>query len=822
MILFAVAGCGNKAVQSDLPIHRLEEGGEKGTFTLENSSLKFELDASTTYFSVTDKDSGNVWYSNEPEIQNDTATGDAKNTLLSTVVIEYGNSVGGGARLNNYTYSISEQTYTIEQEEDLIRVNYTIGKPPAFRIIPMGISVSRLESFTTDEDVLANITPVYKLTDLSKISDEAERDTLIETWPGIEAEPFYILRDSAQEYRLADAEEAFEQVGYSMDDFYMDSIEVEQDDSSLYYNVSLEYTLDDGDLVVNVPFEKMAWLNEFPLRKLYLLPSLGAGNTDDEGYFIVPEGTGAIIEFNNGKTSQSSYTNLYYGWDEATKREQLIENKRALYNAFVIASNGSAVMCITEENEEIAQLNADISGKNSSYNMAYNIFTIVNSETISPSTLNSNSVLIYDTPSKEGNITQRYVFVDSDDYNDIALVYRDYLLETNSNLTENYNDTMPVYVDMLGAVKSTQQILGVPALLIEPLTTFNQADYILSQLKNGGLDNINVIYKGALSGGYDNDTVIDKAKVLSELGSEKGLTSLIANHTDMDFYLEADVQTAMGNNFSKIADVGRYVTRDYINASTYSMARFTIDLEKPQYYGLNPGAINESILTLGEKASDIGAAGISLRNVGKVLNTDYNVKNPVPRSQASTAQQDGMQSAMDMGNKVITNGGAVYTLNQSEAMLNIDLAGGNYNIIDEKIPFYTLAIHGLVDYSTVPINLSPDYQLSLLLSADNGAALYFSFMNESSMVLQTTNYTQFYGADFSGWGQRAVDIYARYNYEMGHTFGQKMVHHENVGNDISVTTYEDGTRVYVNYGSKDYTVNGVTIGARDYTVQKGG
>jgi hypothetical protein len=47
-----------------------------------------------------------------------------------------------------------------------------------------------------------------------------------------------------------------------------------------------------------------------------------------------------------------------------------------------------------------------------------------------------------------------------------------------------------------------------------------------------------------------------------------------------------------------------------------------------------------------------------------------------------------------------------------------------------------------------------------------------------------------------------------------------MTGHENLNQFVSVTVYEDGTRVYVNYGYSDYTGNGVTVPARDYLVVK--
>ena len=48
-----------------------------------------------------------------------------------------------------------------------------------------------------------------------------------------------------------------------------------------------------------------------------------------------------------------------------------------------------------------------------------------------------------------------------------------------------------------------------------------------------------------------------------------------------------------------------------------------------------------------------------------------------------------------------------------------------------------------------------------------------------------------------------------------------MVGHENITNDVSVTKYADGTKVYVNYGYGDYvTDDNVKVPARDYVVKR--
>ena len=105
-----------------------------------------------------------------------------------------------------------------------------------------------------------------------------------------------------------------------------------------------------------------------------------------------------------------------------------------------------------------------------------------------------------------------------------------------------------------------------------------------------------------------------------------------------------------------------------------------------------------------------------------------------------------------------------------------------------------------------------------MYSAEYGAGLSFTVMKESSFALQKTLYTEYYGSDYDAWRDRMVEYYTRYNSELGHVFNQEMVDHQNISGTLSVTTYADGTKVYVNYDFEDATADGQTIPARDYLV----
>ena len=201
------------------------------------------------------------------------------------------------------------------------------------------------------------------------------------------------------------------------------------------------------------------------------------------------------------------------------------------------------------------------------------------------------------------------------------------------------------------------------------------------------------------------------------------------------------------------------------------------------------------------------------------LSSDFDRKNTYSREAVKELHEEKLQATNDAGTDIMINMGNDYAVPYSDMVTNMDLRGNSYTILDECIPFYQIAIHGHVNYTGEPINICGNTQDEILYAAEYGAGLSFTLMRESAFALQKTLYTQYYGSDYEAWHDDMVDIYTRFNAELGHVYNQEMTDHVNYTQELACTSYEDGTKVYVNYGyAEAETPDGVLVPARDYLV----
>jgi hypothetical protein len=808
--------------------------GNDGTtedIVLENQYLELRFFPETTEIVLTEKATGTKWYSN-PAGEDPLADTVTRYLMRSLFSVEYTDVSGIGQTLYSSEQSVSLGAYDYSIADGVLEVNYSIGNIERTYIIPPAIPEERMLPFfeNMNSGDISLVKAGYRLYDINNLRTNDNRTELLSLYPDLSRRKIYVLRAEAPEYQKIEFEVIFANAGYTYDN-YLDDIAnypLASGKERPAFNLTFRYSLEGNALVLNVPFDKIAYRAEYPMVRLAVLPYFGAGGLEDEGYLMVPDGSGALIYFNNGRQNQLTYSNFVYGWDEGLIRDAVINDNKAPFPAFGVQNNGEALLCIIEEGASYASVRANVSGLNSSWNNVYPRFEVVHSALMNISGRSDREVYQYERGLPEGEgLTLRYIACKQSGYVGMAKEYRACLINKFPFLKKQ-GSGVPIAVEIPGAVNKTQHRLGIPFDLPLKLTSYNEASGMIEDFAKFGWKNVNIKLNGWFNRSVDH-SIPTHIKLISDLGSKKDFRSLVdsANQNGYNIYPEADFffmrDKRIFDGFSLYRDVSRYVSRERIQRYPYSFVWFG---ERKLWGKLNyiarPVVAMSMIDNFNKESDSLGLKNIAFRNMGAKLAGDYNEKRHVSREESIRMRQQKFAELKNSGTGIMLLSGHAYAAPWADFIVDMALDDQSYGITDVSVPFYPIVLHGLVPYTGKAINLAEDYTKNLLKTIESGAGLYFSFITEESAILQETKFRQFYANEYSKWVGDADALYKQFSVNFGHLYNQAIADHKILSHGVTVTEYEDGTRVVVNAGDYAMNYNGRNINSNSFVVLKQG
>ncbi len=794
----------------------------------ESDVLKLYANITTGYVIIYDKETGETTYSNPLDAEEDTVANSTNKELMqSQLTVTYLNSSRTEGTYNTYTQcvSLSSDQLTVESLENGIRFNYEIKpKSTSAQAVPYVMSEERFDYF-------------YSLMD----ADDSNTKTFVKSYTLDEEEGNYYILDSLQggsgSARTYDQlyKALYEQAGYTEDDYMIDMEDTEFEISlPASFDVSLEYRLDGDSLVVSVPTSLINETNG-SIESIEVLPYFGAAAADEEGYILVPNGSGSLIYFDNGKTSTADYATYIYGIDLLAADYTQVENAEvARLPLYALCRENSSILTVIEDGASLAQIKSSVSGKTSSYTNISTTFTLRGSERLSMFGTSGSSadIPVIEADFYDVNITLRYSFLGEDytGYSGVANYYREKLIADGTltligDTTSTEAEDIPLYYDLIGGVKVTDFIVGVQYLAVEAMTTFDQAQEIVSTLQADGITNQIINYQGWMNGGYYHD-VTDKVKLVSKLGSKSDFEDLSELVESTGGKLYADVAfekvTYISKRYISLFESARYYSgyAGMLGQTNPTTLRMTSSLgyEETLYSLVSPKFLIRYVDEFLENAEKYDITGYSLRDLGDTLASDKKRTEVIDREEALDVVVAQLAKFGEDEKDVMVSGGNDYAVAYADDLINVPLGYNNYFSVDEEVPFYEMVYHGTVNYTGSAINLSSDYDIDTiaLRLIEYGASPHFTFTYDESNEMKYTGLNSYYSTTFSNWEETAVEVYNKVNEALQYVTNATIVSHEILQTGVSRVTYSNGVVFIINSTEEDVTVDGTVIEALSY------
>ena len=144
------------------------------------------------------------------------------------------------------------------------------------------------------------------------------------------------------------------------------------------FEIAVEVVLTDIGFKTSIIKESIVESRDSKIASISLYPYLGTAISVHEdfspttGYMVVPDGSGAVINFNNNKLSQSGYRKRIYASDITNQRVKMPEEQEMIsIPVYGMIKENIGIASIVTNGAAMTFINADISEKIDSYNKIY-------------------------------------------------------------------------------------------------------------------------------------------------------------------------------------------------------------------------------------------------------------------------------------------------------------------------------------------------------------------------------------------------------------------------------------------------------------------
>lgn len=592
--------------------------------------------------------------------------------------------------------------------------------------------------------------------------------------------------------------------------------------------IPVQYTLDEDSLRVHADTSefkenKREEGENMVLLELSVLPNMLTAGSMENGYYIIPDGSGAVINFNNGKTDSRSYSSKVYGNDITAVPLYKPENTEKVYLPVYasVKETGNGMLAVIHEGDENVLIQSSVSGlSKSSYNTCSSRFILRNTDTYY---MNSEPLTVFEdgeigVPSLE---IRFYPLCEKElDYTDVAEVYRQYLID-EKNLTQTEN-TLPLSISLYGGVQKKEPFLGIPITRKKAVTSFEQAKSIVSGLKENGADSMVVTLENWTDDGIEGKADY-KAKPSSVLGTSGEFRDMVKYFDDngIEFYPVVNNTTFnSGNGYYAFSDTAMRASGQYSKQISYTLAYGTKDGMKKAVSLLSPSVYSGLFSKISSGYSKAGLSGICPGDLSSVLCGDYGKKH-IERCDTAEFIEEGMAGFKENIGSVLTSEANSYVFEFTDYISEVPLCSGGYDIFDEDIPFYQLVLHGLIPYSSTAVNGAENPEELILKAAAAGSGIHFDMVGEEISILKDTEYDIYFYADSDAWTKKAAAGYRFIRDVLSGTEDEYITEYSQKG-EIIETEYSNGTVVTVNLKEETAQVSEKTYVLSDYLNSDGG
>lgn len=789
----------------------------------ENEKYALLFNENTTHFKVVNKADGTE-YSSLPS-QKVTGSTDW-NSLLR---ISYLNEKGVVSYQTSYEDSVSKGQYKVEYIENGVKILYTMGTVNEKLFCPTSLTIERynqiLDSIEGSFERL-KFKSMYYEADIKKITDSTRKNELLHKYPKLKNEVLYLIKStslSLAEQRTIN--DILVSTGYNDEDYEKDTKGNEQIEEVKYptFNIPLYIVLSEEGLKLTIPVSEVSEYNNGTLLTIDLLKYFNVPDIQEDGYFLLPDGSGSIMNFYNGKNNLQEYAVTVYGRDYSIKVDEKINHKDDAYLPIYanVQSKGS-VFCYISDGESLAQIKAN-PGDAETYAIVYPSFNFREvSQTYLSSSSKEQGDVFYVTQKKlsEGDLQLTMTFFDSQNSTtrNFADYYRNVLFGNNNSSAKS-----SMLLEFIGVDYINSSFMGVSTQKETVYTTLNQVLEIAKDLKSNGIDNLTLKLSGFFNEGLS-QSYAAKLKLNKGVGTQEDLNNLLnwAEENDYSVYFDVDIQYVYKTSlfgFSKGENVVQLISNETGIDYEYNPVTFQLDQTNVYRYILNPSAVSKAVDGVLKISDKQNIKGFSLSYIGSNVNSDFRESVAVEREGALDKLIYDVKRVSEKAD-IITKGANAAILPYVSYVTNVPMKSMQFDVCDATVPFLQMVLKGNVYYCDEARNLSGDTKVSILDTIRTGAGLNYVITADDELTFTKTAHSDYTSTSYKVWKDRIIETYNQVSKLEKYTC-TGIAECNYLGDQVYETVCGDLTKIITNYSSETQMYDSYEVKPYEYLILEG-
>ncbi len=578
---------------------------------------------------------------------------------------------------------------------------------------------------------------------------------------------------------------------------------------------------DDGSITACIP-ESSIYENadNKKIGNIYVFPLLGSSRLDEkDGYMFVPDGNGALIYLDNKDGRfDSGYVQKVYGSDIGVGESYVLSLLWGRYEThndaemilapvygMVHTGDEMGYLAIIESGDEEASIYATPNGAYSDYNWIAAAFR--KCTTYIQPTSNSGGSVTKVTDRIKYDINVRYMFVDGADanYAGLAKRYRDYLIEKDKLV--KVEDTFKIRLDFLGMDVESWMLWKKDA----PVTTVDNIREIYSDLEQEGVTDILSIYKGWQDGGIF-DLPVTSYDVAGSIGGARDLSKLMdeCEAKNIDFYLFTDGVRANTETGNTTFDTVKKMDKRLYAQNTYQNVY-------REFVYWTPQKMLENLKTLQKNLAKKGINKLALSEIGNTMFT-YTMGDTMQTRLVSKHLYEQALQQTSTSMDIMLEAPVQCYWQYVKAIVDMPISDSDYIYTDQSVPFLSIALKGILPMYGDYVNFEANEREYFLKLVETGIypSFYLTYKNPSELIY--TNSSNVYTSQYSVYRDQILSYYDELRQINERTKNSMIVNHEITDTGVTIVTYDNGVKLYINYSAKEQKADNVTVPALSYVV----